>query len=145
MHITQIEEHLKIKDAACLIYRKEELIYKSNHIGVKPLLDFLDRMEQYEPLEELILVDKVIGKAALLLSALMGIRIIYTPVASEAAHESAKELNIALTSQRTVAYIMNREKNGICPIEKSVMDVQDPKTALINIRQTIQELMAKKK
>lgn len=145
MHITKIDEHLKNHDASCLIYNNEELIYKSSHIGVKPLLDFLDRKDEYQNLEQLILVDKVIGKAAMMLSALIGIQKIYTPVASEAAHKSAKENNILLIAEKIVPYIVNREKTGMCPIEKSVMKVQDPNLALENIRQTIQGLMAKKK
>lgn len=145
MHITQIDEHLKSHEASCLIYNNDELIYKSSHIGVKPLLDFLEKKDGYQNTEQLILVDKVIGKAALMLSALIGIQKIYTPVASEAAHKSAKENSILLISDRIVPYIINRDKTGMCPIEKSVMNVQDPNLALENIRQTIQGLMAKKK
>ena len=100
--------------------------------------------EGYEK-EDLLLIDKVIGKAALLLSVLLGIKTIHTPVASRAAVEAAEFHGVELHAETVVPYIMNREKNGMCPLEKSVLDTSDPQMALENIRAAIRLLMAEKK
>ena len=137
-------KRLEEKEASCLIYNNGELLYTSNFIGVKPLLDF---MEQY-PLDftgqKLVLVDKVIGKAALLLSKLIGIQDIYTPLASSVAIDSASLHNVALYAESIVPYIRNRDNTGMCPLEQSVIGIDDPILALEKIRETIVILMKNK-
>lgn len=144
MHLVIADKRLKEEEAACLIYEDGNLIYKSNYIGVKPLLVFLEQKVDDITLGELVLVDKVIGKAALLIAVHMGIKKIYTPVASEMAHKSAESHNALLKSQKRVPYILNRARNGMCPIEESVLEVEDTDIALKNIRNVIKILMAKK-
>lgn len=80
--------------------------------------------KDYEP-GELVLVDKVIGKAALLLAAKIGITKIYTPVTSYAALDAAKEHHISLNAAEVVHFIENRTKTGMCPIEMSVKNTID--------------------
>ncbi|MBO1265508.1 DUF1893 domain-containing protein [Proteiniclasticum sp. SCR006] len=136
---------LEEKEAACLIYSGETLLHHSQSIGVKPLLEFMEKYPEGYEKEDLLLIDKVIGKAALLLSVLLNMKTIHTPVASRAAVEAAKVHGVKLYAETVVPYILNREKNGMCPLEKSVLDTTDPKEALQNIREAIRILMAKKK
>ena len=136
---------LEEKEAACLIYSGEQLLHHSQSIGVKPLLEFMEKYPNGYEKEDLLLIDKVIGKAALLLSVLLGMKTIHTPVASRAAVEAAKTHGVTLYAETVVPYIMNREKNGMCPLEKSVLDTNDPQEALQNIREAIRILMAEKK
>lgn len=136
---------LEEKNAACLIYSGDKLLHISGSIGVKPLLEFLEKYPEGSGEKDLVLIDKVIGKAALLLSVHLGIRVIYTPVASKAAVEAAKLHHVELHAESVVPYIINREKNGVCPLEQSVMETNDPVEALVNIRAAIKILMATKK
>lgn len=135
---------LEEKEAACLIYSGEKLLHRSQSIGVKPLLEFMENHPDGTGEKDLLLIDKVIGKAALLLSVLLGIGTIHTPVASSAAVEAAKTHQVKLHARDVVPYITNRKKNGMCPLEKSVLDTDDPQVALENIRAAIQILMAAK-
>lgn len=134
---------LEANQSTCVILKGEEIIYTSSYIGVKPLLVFMKEPNDYKP-SELVLVDKVIGKAALLLAAKIGITEIYTPVTSLAALAAAKEHHISLNAAEVVPYIENRTKTGMCPIEMSVTNTSDLDEAFLNISNTISMLMAAK-
>jgi hypothetical protein len=137
-------KRLEEQEASCLIYNNEELLYTSNFIGVKPLLDFMEQYPQGFTDQKLVLVDKVIGKAALLLSSLIGIQDIYTPLASCIAVDSATLHNVALYAESVVPYIKNRDNTGMCPLEQSVIGIDDPVLALEKIREAIAILMKNK-
>lgn len=132
---------LERSGASCLILHQDEVIFSSSFIGVKPLLQF---MAEAQPLpgNDLVLIDKVIGKAALLLAKRLGIRTIYTPVASEAALSSAAHHGIDLQAASVVPFITNRALTGMCPLEASVLDTNDPLQGEVNIRAAIRILMA---
>ena len=134
---------LEDNQSSCVILKGEEIVYTSTFIGVKPLLVFMKEPKIYEE-SELTLVDKVIGKAALLLAAKIGITEIYTPITSLAALAAAKEHNISLYAADVVPFIENRDKTGMCPIEMSVTNTSDLDEAFLNINETIKVLMAAK-
>lgn len=143
---TLLEEMLNLlvsTESSCLIYRNQDLVFTSRHIGVKPLLRFMEApCREALPGDPLVLVDKVIGKAALLLAVLLGIRTIYTPLASQAAVASAAHHGIALHAREIVPSIRNRQNTGLCPLEQSVLATEDPEEALKRIRAVIAILMA---
>ncbi len=132
---------LEASGASCLILSRGSVIFTSSYIGVKPLLQFMAQAEVL-PGDDLVLVDKVIGKAALLLAKRLGIRTIYTPVASEAALTSAGHHGIDLQAAAVVPFITNRTLTGMCPLEASVLDTDDPIQGEANIRAAIRILMA---
>lgn len=138
----QAKELLEDSNAACIILRDDEIIFTHVGIGVKPLIAFMEK-----PLEErsghLILVDKVIGKAALLMAVKLGIRKIYTPLVSEEALDAARVHGVMVDALETVPFIINRTNDGKCPLEQSVSGIYDPDEALVKIKQAIAELMKK--
>lgn len=135
---------LQEENSSCVILKDHTLFYRSSFIGVKPLLHFMEHCGEAGIPEDLILVDKVIGKAALLLAVKMGIREIYTPLASLSALAAAELHGVHLHAKETVPYIVNREKTGMCPLEQSVVHTNDPEEALKSIRAAVAVLMAKK-
>lgn len=142
MNARLAKELLETHDAACIILRENEIIFTHAGIGVKPLIAFMEK-----PIEErsgnLILVDKVIGKAALLMAVKLGIRNIYTPLASEEALDAAKVHRVSIEALETVPYIINRTNDGKCPLEQSVTGIYDPEEAFVKIKMAISELMKK--
>lgn len=135
---------LQENNSSCIILKQNEIYYQSNFIGVKPLLHFMEICGEDNTPDDLILIDKVIGKAALLLAVKLGFRKIYTPLASHSAVETAEQKGVQLFAVETVPYIVNREKTGMCPLEQSVMHTEDPEEAHKNIRAAIAILMAQK-
>jgi hypothetical protein len=136
------KELLEQHGAACIILRNDKIIFTHVGIGVKPLIAFMEK-----PLEErsgsLVLVDKVIGKAALLMAVKLGIKNIYTPLVSEEALDAAGVHGVTIDALETVPYIINRTNDGKCPLEQSVTGIYDPEIAFVKIKQAISELMKK--
>lgn len=143
MNLFQANKLLQDNKCTCIILQNDKIIYKSSYKGVKPLLLFLNKSTYLENNDKLILIDKIIGRAAILLAAKCKIKKIFTPVISAEALEIARLYNIEYEASATVSYILNNAKNGKCPIESSVSGIVDPDTALINIKNTIAELAKK--
>lgn len=143
MNLEQANKLLSEHNCTCIIIKNEEIIYTSSHIGVKPLLVFLDKHISIEKGEKLILIDRIIGKAALLLAAKCGISKIFTPVISKEALSAAKRYNIEWEASKIVPYIINREGTGKCPIESSVTNTIDLDEAIVKIKDAVAKLMRK--
>ncbi len=143
MNLEQANQLLKDYDCTCIILKNNKSIYKSTHIGVKPLLLFLDSHVSLEKDDKLILIDKIIGKAALLLAVKCEIDTIFTPIISKEALQAAEHYNIKWEASSIVPHIINREGNGKCPIESSVTDTIDLNDAFVKIKGAIAKLMEK--
>lgn len=73
--------------------------------------------------------DKIVGKAAALLYALMGIEALYAEVLSEGAEDVLRRFRILTEYEKIVPAIINRKGDGICPMEEAVKETEDPLSA----------------
>lgn len=146
MNLEQANQLLRDLDSTCIILKNDQVIYKSNYIGVKPLLVFLEKQISLEKGDELVLIDKIIGRAALLLAVKCKINKIFTPVISQEALSAAEYYKIEWEAGKIVPHIINREGTGKCPIEASVTDTHaiDLDEAYANIKGAIAKLMKNK-
>ncbi len=124
---------LALTDGEALITRRER--------GVKPLVELIDGGRE---LRGYIAADKVVGKAAAMLYAVLGIAELYACVASEGAVEVCRKRGIRLTYGTLAPHIINRRGDGSCPMEKAVADIDDPFEALAAVRKTLAALGAGK-
>ena len=109
----------------------------STQRGVAPLLNWLDEGLH---LENFRVADKVVGKGAAFLYLLLGVKQLYAAVISVPALNVLKSHGIAVTFTTLVPAIANRDHTGYCPIETAVLDCDDPKEALVKIKNRLQEL-----
>ena len=116
---------------------KEQAIYTSHHRGVKPLLDWLDAGAD---LRGGIAADKVIGKAAAFLYVLLGVSYVYAGVISKPAFDVLSKYGIACEYGILVEAIQNRTKDGFCPMERAVWDVEDPDGVPELLKSALQKL-----
>ncbi|MEG1774551.1 MAG: DUF1893 domain-containing protein [Oscillospiraceae bacterium] len=125
---------------SCVIERDGVIVSARRGIGVKPLLSAHDRY----PGEFLgaSVADRVIGKAAAMLLALGGVREVYGQVMSESAAQFLTARGIVCRCGESVPFISNRTHDGLCPIEQSVLALDDPEQGLRAIRATVARLMA---
>jgi iron complex outermembrane receptor protein len=84
-----------------------------------------------------VLVDRIIGKGAVIIASLIGIKEIYTPIISKDALELSRKLNIHCEYIKLVDFIKNREQTGRCPIESCVLETNDPKKGFELIQKTL--------
>lgn len=126
----------------CFILKDNEVIFTSEEKGVKPMIDFY--LLNGISLEPLTVVDRIIGKGALMLAKLIGANYVVTPIISEIALKFADEQNIIVEYSKVVPHIINRAKDGQCPIEISVTDIDDIDVGYERIQKTLLDLKKNK-
>ena len=114
----------------CVVCR-DELIHTATARGVAPLLHWLDSGLD---LTDYSAADRVVGRGAAFLYCLLGVAEVYAKVMSHPAAEVLRMHGITIQADIFVDGIINRKGDGPCPFEAAVMDILDPRKALIAIR-----------
>ena len=123
--------------------RDNKIIYCSNEIGIKPiLLKLNENIDFYKGAD---IEDTVVGKAAACLYVLAKIKFVYAHTLSELAKTYLEKNNIPFKYDELVKEIRNRANTDICPLEKSVIHIDDPVIAKTALENVIQILMNQKK
>lgn len=123
--------------------RNNIVFYTSNDIGVKPILSKINEdMNFYKNAD---IEDTVVGKAAACLYVLAKIKFVYAHTLSELAKTYLEKNNIPFKYDELVKEIRNRTNTDICPLEKSVIHIDDPVIAKTALENVIQILMNQKK
>jgi hypothetical protein len=135
--------HSLLNDYTCVIKENQAIIYTSKKRGVAPILDFYHQANFVK--KDYTVIDKIMGKSAVLLSLLIGAKHIQTPTISEPGLAIAKHHKIQVDYDRVVPYIMNRDNTGPCPIENSVLDIDDVELGYQRIIQKLKSLAQKNK
>ncbi|KAB7790411.1 DUF1893 domain-containing protein [Bifidobacterium leontopitheci] len=107
--------------------------------GVRPLLVWLAEGRR---LDGFAAADRVVGKGAALLYVRLGVRSVWSAVMSEAGLSALQANGIGASYGSLVPVIENRARTGMCPIERSVADIDDPAAAEPAIRAAVARLMA---
>lgn len=84
--------------------------------------------ENPKALQEAVVADKVIGKVASSLLTMAGVKEIYGAVMSKFGIVVLKDNNINYEYGELVDYVINNEKNGMCPMENKFKDEKDLNT-----------------
>ncbi|WMI80751.1 DUF1893 domain-containing protein [Anaerotignum sp. MB30-C6] len=114
----------------------------STQKGIAPIMEILKSEAQF--LEGAYVADKVIGKAAALLLVKGKISHLYAGVMSAHAAEALKENNIPFEYGKSVPYIINRRKDGMCPMEATVLEETNVEEAYLKLQNKLAELRGSK-
>ncbi len=129
--------------ATLVLVKDGKIVYEVSGPGVKPLLDLMQKPETRELLKGAHVFDKIVGKAAAMIMVFGGVKSIYGLTMSRLGEEYLKNRSIDFRNDRVVDIISNRDRTGICPIEKSVLDLEDPQEGYERILQERQILLSK--
>lgn len=124
------------ENLTCVLSDGSRLI-KSRERGVKPLIGFIESGKSFKGFTA---ADKVVGKAAALLYALMGVSSLYASVISEGALTVCKSFGISVEYGTLTQNIINRRGDGFCPMEQAVADIFDPQTAFNAVKEKLKNL-----
>ena len=122
-----------------VLLKDGEILKTSCKKGVIPFIEIIHENDQI--LENAIIADKVIGKAAALLAAGYKVKAIYSDVMSQQAREVLEYNSIFYLFDRCVDYIKNRDKSCQCPMEKLTENINDPKIAYHRILEYYREVL----
>lgn len=122
MRLQQLQKKLNEEQLSLIADRNGD-IYTSKLHGIGPIINPMKEDLNY--FQDAIVVDKVIGKATAMLLILSKVEYIYAYVLSEKAKEILDHYLIDYDYETLVPYIINRTKDGMCPMEKTVYDLTD--------------------
>ena len=140
-----LEKAIKIleeeKDLTLVLVLNKD-IYKSSEKGIKSLLQLLNSGKNYLNYSA---ADKIIGKAAAMLYKLLNINDIYGEVMSISAINFLEQNNINFKYKIKTNEIINRKGTGICPMEQTVLNIENTTEAKKLLENKLKELKIKNK
>ena len=115
---------LKLENHSLLVYRKGQISFKDER-GIKPLLIQIKK----KGLKNAVAVDKVIGKAAALLMVYGKVKQVHTNIIAKDAISVFEKYKVEYSYNEVVDHIQNDNKDGLCPMEQKVLNIDSPKKA----------------
>lgn len=125
------------RSAACVVVSDAPYIYFGH--GVRPLLTALEEGR----LAGACVADRVIGKGAAMLLVCGGAAAVHASLISAHAKAYFDRRQIEYSFDRMCPYIINRAGDGMCPVESTVLEIEDPYAGVAAMRQKLKELSEK--
>ncbi len=132
-------ELLEQGNVSCVLIKGKKTITK-NMRGIAPLVEL---WESKEDLSGFCAADTIVGKAAALLLAGMGVGYVYARVMSQQAARMLKLYGIPFDFGVLTPAIRNRRGDGLCPMEEAVEKISDPALAYGAVKETLARLRLK--
>lgn len=101
------------------VYEDGHIIFASDKDGLLPLLEYIDMFAAGH--RQVVIVDKIAGNAAALLSVLADCAKVLSPLGSRLAINTLDKYGIKHHFDAIVPYISKDESGIMCPMEKSSM------------------------
>ncbi|MDY0058120.1 MAG: DUF1893 domain-containing protein [Methyloversatilis sp.] len=98
------------------IYKEQECIFKSDKDVLGPLIEYIQSAVVTG--DQILIMDKVMGNAAALLSIKAGATQIYSPLGSELASKTLSKYKVNWYIEQLVPFILARNGRDMCPMEK---------------------------
>lgn len=128
-----------LNDGVTFAAVSEKGIYTSQKRGVAPIIEKIDENPDF--FKGASVADRVIGKAAAMLLEKYGVSEIFAQVTSEYAVAYLSDKSTILTYDKRVDHIINRAGTDMCPMEKTVLNVDNADEGEILIRNKIKSMM----
>ena len=109
----------------------------SDKRGIAPMINFIGRGDD---LSGYSVADTVVGKAAALLFVKCGIKSVFAKTLSEYGKSVLERYGIKFEYVILTERIINREGTDVCPMEKAVMNTDDPQEAYEILKSKLTEL-----
>ena len=129
---------IKQQKATCVVIKQGKILSVESGRGVRPVIALYEQ----GMLKNAIVVDKIIGKAAAMVLVLGGVRVCYGETMSRAAFDFLNAHGVRAEYGTLTERIINRQGDGICPMEQTVAEINDPAIALEALKVKVAELMA---
>jgi hypothetical protein len=126
--------------AECVLVVNGQVFAPRRGRGVNPLLEFYEK--NAEQMAGAIVVDKVIGRAAAAIAISGKAKAVFAELMSEDGAAFLKQHGIEAGYARMVPRILNQKRDGLCPLEQSVLGIDDPAKAVVALKARIAELRA---
>lgn len=142
MELTQLNDYIKRlrqEKLNLIILNEDTTLFTSSEEGMKPLIEAINLLG-ISKLEDAIVVDKIVGKAAALLISYFKAKKIHCIVLSMKGRTILDNNGIKHSEERLTPEIMNRRGTDLCPFEQAVRDVDDPLKGYERVSTTLKAL-----
>ena len=125
-------------------------VFASRESGIRPLLSLYRKNGVSKVLGKrgadrtLAAADRIVGKAAALLYVGLGVREVYAEVLSESGKQVLEANGIAVSYATLTEKIINRKGDGLCPMEKTVLEIDEPREAFRALSETVSRMKQEK-
>jgi hypothetical protein len=102
------------------VYKDNELLFSSNKDRLLPLLEYIDRFAPHH--RQVVILDKIMGNAAALLSIVASCQEVYSPLGSQLAANTFEKYGIKYHFTEIVPCIQQPNRKDMCPMEKLSLD-----------------------
>ena len=119
MYKTFFDEFLT-SDNTLRVYKDSKLIFASDKDRLLPLAEYIDKSASNH--RDVVVFDKIMGRAAALLCIKANCREIYSPLGSQLAIEVLEEHGIKYHLSQIVPHIQQSNRQDMCPMEKLSLD-----------------------
>lgn len=126
------------KKADCIVVKDNAIIYSASGKGIKPLLNVYSENPEY--LINSFVADKVIGKAAAMILCIAKVKEVYAERMSEKALELLEKHHINASYKEKVTYIQNMDRTDMCPLEKTVKDIEKLEVGMQEIIRFVEKM-----
>ncbi len=120
--------------ASCVVVKNNRIIDSASPRGIAHVITLYESGK----LKNAFVADKIVGKAAAMIFTLAGVKGCYGENVSESAVIWLKEHNIPFTYTNCSEYIVNRKGDGMCPMEKTVQNIDSAEEALSALKEKLQ-------
>ncbi len=126
------EERLKQRNLALVIAKGGKVVFETSSHGIRGLLGAIEELD--EEMKGSSVADRIVGKAAALLCAYAGVVAVFAVTASEKGIQALRDSKILCRFENRVPHILNSKGSDICPFEKLVTNISNPKKAYETIK-----------
>ncbi len=126
------KERLKQKSLALVIAKGGKVVFETSSHGIRGLLGAIEELD--EEMKGSSVADRIVGKAAALLCVYAGVIAVFAVTASEKGIQALRDNKILCQFENRVPHILNSEESDICPFEKLVTNISNPKKAYETIK-----------
>ena len=137
MNMKEETKRILENEGLTLVLTNGKTVIKSDKRGVRPLLDLY---EKGDSVCDFFACDKVVGKGAGVLYALLKVKSVYALTISKTALDFLIKHGIEVEYDTLVERILNRDKSGFCPIESAVIDVDSAEEGIEKIYSALEKL-----
>ncbi len=123
--LARLRERLYAENLTCIV-QKDDRTMISRQRGIRPLLDLI---RQGTDLDGACAADRIVGKAAALLYVKMGARGVFAEVLSESGLATLKNHGVYAEYATLTPRVQSRDGTGLCPMEQTVLEIDDPSAA----------------
>ena len=133
--LTLARDILNSSDCSVVVIKNSQVICKKKGGGVKPFLEAIEELG--DKLHGCIIGDRILGKASSLLCLYSEAKAVYSPQATKTAIALLLIGGIPSQADRLIPRIDNRDGTDMCPFEKLLENITDPKEAYEALKEKI--------